>query len=291
MPATRLIGHALTAASVLAAISFAGPAFAADEAPGAAPPRPEARRPAEGDRPAARPDRPAGDRPPGDRPDGDRPDGDRPTGERPSGERSEPGAIVERMKAELLTMDLSADQKKQVEEIFTKAREELAAHRQQNEAKEPAERREGARAILQALREKIGAVLSDEQRQALRLRMDRAREGGREGARAGGEPGGMLAERLKHAMKGIDLDDEQTKKLDALLADSQRKMREINEQTRAQIRDLMRDTRGRISELLTPEQREKFKEAMPEGGPARRNPEGPGEGERPRRAEPPAERL
>src|SRR5215207_3525902 len=152
MPATRLIGRALLAAALTGA-GLALPARAADET-------------APGDRPAE-PRRPEGDRQRGERPG--RPDGDRP--DRPADQqRLDPGAVIERAKADILSMDLSAEQKSQVEAIFAKGKEELAAYRQQSEGKDPGERTEGARAILQAVREKVGGVLNDEQRQALRRR-------------------------------------------------------------------------------------------------------------------------
>src|SRR4051794_27784405 len=66
------------------------------------------------------------------------------------GER--PAVMLERMKEQILSMDLSADQKQKIDELFSKAQDELAAERRQSGEKDLAKFREKAQTIIRELR-------------------------------------------------------------------------------------------------------------------------------------------
>jgi hypothetical protein len=173
---------------------------------------------------------------------------------RPAGER--PGVMLERMKQQILSMDLSADQKRQIEELFAKAQDDLASERRQTGEKDLAKFREKAQSTVRELRQKVVGLLNEEQRQSLRRKFQTAQDN----AVQGGE---MMAERVKNALKSVELSDEQEHKLDALLADSQKKARELTERTQSQMRELMQETRAKVEALLTEEQRQKMKASRP----------------------------
>lgn len=196
---------------------------------------------------------------------------------RPLPER--PAVMLERMKEQILSMDLSADQKRQIENLFAKAQDELAAERRQSDRKDVAKLRENAQTIVRELRQKVLGLLNEEQRQTLRLKLQAAQGT----AVQGGE---LMADRLKNTLKSVELTDEQKQKLDTLLAETQRKARELTERTQLQMRELMQETRAKVEALLTPEQREKMNESRPLRKPDR------GEGERPKpKADAPDDRL
>lgn len=254
-----LLGVALTGAAHV-------PAFAADEQA----PKPEANRP-EGAAPGAT-DRPAG----AEAPDGaprrgpGGPGGARGPGG-PGGGRVDPATLIERLKTNVLSLDLTPEQKTQVEAIFKTAADDVATARREGEGKEPRERADAVRGALQGLREKVAGVLSEEQMTALREKMQQA-------VRTAGNAGG----RMREALAQLELSDEQKEKVRALTSEMQPKLeaaraeaQQAGEQARGKLRDLMRENRQKLMEILTPEQREKLRELLPEGG---RGPGGGGRG-------------
>src|SRR5204862_1364125 len=106
------------------------------------------------------------------------------------------------------------------------------------------------------LRQKVDTLLSEEQQQTLKRKFQTAQQN----VVAGGE---QIAERVKNALKSIELTDEQKHKLDAVVADSERKAKELQERTQSQMRELMQETRAKVEALLTDEQRQKMNESRP----------------------------
>lgn len=125
--------------------------------------------------------------------DGDRPregarDGDRPR----EGPPGNPRERADRLAKVLAELNLSEEQKAQIQKIQEEARAKGEKLREELKDLPPEERREKARQAMGDIRAKIEAVLTDEQKQQLRekLQAERPRDGDRprEGARDGDRP-------------------------------------------------------------------------------------------------------
>lgn len=179
------------------------------------------------------------------------------------GRRGNPGAMLDRLKSAVYELQLSDEQKGKVDQVFSDAAEEFKKLREETQGKEPRERMAAFRPALERLREGVTAALTEEQRQALRSKMEAAR-----GA------GGNLVERIRNSLRGVELTAEQQEKVDALLKETEQKAEAIRaeaqsgaQQARGKFRELMQETRQKVDALLTPEQHEKRCER-------RRGPEG-----------------
>lgn len=122
---------------------------------------------------------------------------DRPGVDRPApGDRPLLGGMLERMSELAMELDLTDAQRDQIRQIVQEARTKLSALREQA-AEDPQALREQVRPIVQQARESIQAVLTEEQRQALREKLQAQRPqrpqgpGDRAGLRerAGDRPG------------------------------------------------------------------------------------------------------
>ncbi len=109
------------------------------------------------------------------------------------------------------------------------------------------------------------------------------RPGGPDGPPRGGprDPGAMIGH-LRDSLSKVGLNDEQKKKVEALLTESEKKMSDLQTEaekqaaeTRGKFREAMQSQRAKLDEILTSEQKEKLKELMPP------RPEGRGEGRGP----------
>jgi Spy/CpxP family protein refolding chaperone len=250
-------------------------------------------------------------KPPADAPKPEQKDGQRPGGPEGRGgggdrPRMEPGRILDRVQETLKDLNLSDDQKTKIKTIIDKARTDLqAAMKDQNQA--PEDRRQKVREALAPVREKINEVLDETQRDKLREKMQRegfrgpgererggdgadkpkgdrperpegagrpGRPGGPDGAggppRRGDGPGPGMG-RLRENLDKLGLSDDQRKKVDSLLSETEKKVREAMENSKKQ-----------LDEILTDEQKQKLKEMMaPQRG--GRGERGEGRGEGPRR--------
>ena len=168
--------------------------------------------------------------------------------------------------------------------IVEKAKPKLDALAKEVEGKEPRERMTKAREAMQPIREELMAVLDETQRQKLReLNQSRQNRGG--GERAGGPA--MLG-RMREAMGKLDLNDEQKKQVDALMAETEKQFADIRAagggqggpEARGKYRELMQSTRKRLNEILTAEQQAELREMMPRrDSPGRPNNGAAGQGE------------
>jgi Spy/CpxP family protein refolding chaperone len=249
-------------------------------------------------------------KPPADAPKAVKGDGQRPGGPEDRGgdrPRMDPSRILDRVQETLKDLNLSDEQKTKVKAIIDKARTDLQAALKATEGQGPDDRRQKVREALAPVREKINEVLDETQRDKLREKMQReggprgpgerdrgdgadkpkgdrperpdgagrpGRPGGPEGAggppRRGEGPGPMMIGRLRDNLDKLGLNDEQRKKVDSLLSDTEKKIRET-----------MQSTHKQLEEILTDEQKQKMKEMM---GPPRegRGERGEGRGEGPR---------
>jgi len=200
---------------------------------------------------------------PGQNPPPQRPDGGRRGG--PQG-----GAMAERLKEDLLKLDLSADQKSQIEKIFADAKTQAEALRQ-DKTVEQKDRMEKMRTIMQETREKALAVLTPEQKQ-------KAQEMMRQHMMQNGGP----LERLQEAVKELGLSDDQKTKIASILSDARKEFQAAREKEqgagqegREAMMKLLKETRDKVNQVLTPEQSQKLANMIEE-----RRGDRPGAGDR-----------
>ena len=169
----------------------------------------------------------------------------------PAAGRGEPGALLKAARERLDQLGLTDDQKKTIDAAYENAKEEI----KKVAKSDPQERRQALTKAMTDLREKVGGVLTDEQKAKLGQ------------LRAGA---GDQVERLRGALEKLDLTSEQKEKLKPVLEDAKKKFTELREQLqggdraamREKLKTLMDETRDKLKEILTSEQAEKLKTAM-----------------------------
>jgi Spy/CpxP family protein refolding chaperone len=192
---------------------------------------------------------------------------------RPGPAGREPGQMLKMLHERLDKLDLSADQKKQIAQIMSDTEAQIKQTMQETRGGSQDDRRQKFQTIMGDLREKIGGVLSDEQKQKLQQEMAAARAGN------GGQANPL--NRVRENLDKLALSDDQKSKASAVLDDAQKKMTDIREQLQngngdpqqAQekgqaIRD---DVKNKLADILTKEQQDKLHDLMEAGG-------GPGPG-------------
>ena len=204
-----------------------------------------------------------------------------------------PGQIVDEFRKIAKDLNLTDEQKTKLEAALKTAVEEFKALRE-DDSIDPKDRRTRSEEIFGTMRKDVGAVLTEEQRATLKKKMSELRPGG--GPRRAGEgPGpttrpGPLGERLRQNLAKLDLNDDQKKKTEAILADAKKQVDELreglmsgDEQAREQVGGIMGDVRRQIGEILTQEQRDKLAEMMPPPGEGQGPPPQDGQRRRPGR--------
>jgi Spy/CpxP family protein refolding chaperone len=272
-------------------------------------------------------DKPAtggGDTPPPAGERQNRPEG-RPEGG-PDGRRMEPGRMLDRIQEVYGRLNLSEEQKTKVKSIVDGAKKDVAAAMKEVEGKEPRERMEKMREVLQPVREKLMDVLDETQREKLREefrnaggpgggrfggpqaegqppreasdRPDGARRGrggpdgagGPDGQRRQRDPGEAI-KRLRDNLPELKLSDEQKQKVDSLLSETEKKLTDLRTEAEKQAQE----TRTKFREAFESNKQkldsiltDEQKKKLEELLPAPRGGGGDGErrGDRPGRGEP-----
>lgn len=167
-------------------------------------------------------------------------------------------------------LDLTPEQRKQVEPIL-------------------ADMREKVRTALQETQQELGDVLTDEQRTQLREIMRDQRGGGQGPMAQGPNP----VERLQSAAKALDLTNDQKAKLKEIFAsyrtelETIRKNADNDRQAMQESRPLLQEMRSKVNAILTPEQTETLQKelgareraAAPDRGAGKDRPDRPARGE------------
>ena len=177
--------------------------------------------------------------------------------------RQTPTQSVERSKEDVMALDLKDEQKTKLDAIYKDAAEKAKSLETEVASLQGRERAEKLQPFGRDLREKVNGVLTDEQRQALRKKM-------------AGRMAEQMTDRWKRALGELNLTSEQQTKVDAVLADARKKA-----ETQAAEADPgqgggggrggqlfagMQETRQKIQDILTPEQKQKLDELMPQRG-------------------------
>lgn len=212
------------------------------------------------------------------------------------------GNLVERIEQAMQDLDLSDEQKAQVEAILEKSREEMRAAMQEMQGLEPQARRQRMREMMMDVNEQLTGVLNEDQKAAFQRKLAEMRaQAGRDGR--GAEPGtqpaagrvGAIIEQLRDAIEQLNLTDEQKSKAEQILQDTRTKLRVLRdeaagdiEKIRDKAREIINDTRQDLQEVLTPQQQEKLRELMEAARGARgQRGDNPRGSDRPNRPEPP----
>ena len=174
--------------------------------------------------------------------------------------RGRPGGFIP-FRAILKLKGITDDQEQKIKAIADQLKKDFKALRGDEAKPEPGQ----AAKIVKGAREKIMALLTDDQKAALgKMRRDRRRRG----------PGGFLA----RILKGLELTDEQEQKLKDVHAEHIKKVKALRERGRRRERDKMRDLwkalMADLKEILTDDQAKALEaklDEMRKNRPDRRN--------------------
>jgi hypothetical protein len=180
-----------------------------------------------------------------------------------------PTQAVEQYQTQVNELNLTADQKTSLEAIFKESGEKAKTLAAEVESLQGRERAEKLMPFQRELHEKVNGVLTEEQRQTLRKN-------------AATRQAKQMTERYRRATAELGLSDNQKFMVDAILANTEKKIGEAAAQGGAteggiatpggqgRIRvgfgepfgEINRATREKVTELLNDDQKTKFEEAM-----------------------------
>lgn len=206
-------------------------------------------------------------------------DGDRPAQRGDEGQRGEGprgGAmmrVVESLRTLISDLKLSDEQKGASDAIMQTLREDIRSAVQDPNVN-ARERFQKVRATIEESQTRLREILNDEQKATFDAGIEKIRaelraaatQPGR-GAEAGGR-GMQMTGRIQRALGTLDLSDEQKGKLQPIVDDAAKKLAAIRDEggdaqaIRAKAMELRDEVVGKISEILTDEQKAKFREAM-----------------------------
>jgi Spy/CpxP family protein refolding chaperone len=162
-----------------------------------------------------------------------------------------PESRLETMKAQL---NLSAEQMEKLKPLVAEESAKIKALKDDT-ALSDGQKKEQARQIMAAFREKLGTVLTAEQK--LKLSEERQRRTGTVQTEA--------AQRLKALKEKLGLSDDQIEKIKPILAEEAPKLKALKEDKSASPEDrrvILKQSMERISAELTPEQKDKMREQL-----------------------------
>jgi Spy/CpxP family protein refolding chaperone len=139
--------------------------------------------------------------------------------------------------------------------------------RDQLQSMDRQQRVEKVRELLTTFRQTIDAALTPEQKAEFDKKLNEARAAIGGGGGAG--RAGML-ERVRTALDGLNLNDDQRTKSNALLDATKTKLQSLADEKdvdarQAKFTETMRDTREQLAQILTPEQRQALRDRMQDG--------------------------
>lgn len=190
-----------------------------------------------------------------------------------------PAMMLDRMHETINSLDLTTDQKTQVDALFTQAKSDFEAMRQkwEQDKVKPRDRMDQGRDFMKDLNKKVEAILTDQQKEALKEKRQKWAQN-REGRRGPGMHHGKdgkgdrqgppaMMERMHHALDQLNLTEDQKQQVKAVMTETHEKLKALRDESdgdreamREKGRKIMEDARTRIMAILTPEQREKLKE-------------------------------
>jgi len=176
-----------------------------------------------------------------------------------------PTQAVETMQKQVNELKLADDQKTKLDAIFKEAETQAKTVASESESLQGRERAQKVMGFTRDLREKVNGVLTEEQRQTLRKNQATLMAK-------------QMVENYHRRLGELDLTADQKTKVDAVLADAEKKATEAAAQAQpadgqgqgggrgGPMAEVMRDTREKINQILTPEQQQKLQASGPGGG-------------------------
>ncbi len=192
-----------------------------------------------------------------------------------TGEARAPGQVLEKLRAAMDDLNLSADQKQKVEQIFRDAMTDARGNREKNQSGSPQDRAAQFRTRMAEIRDKVEAVLTPDQKVKLEEKLTALRkernDNGPTSQPAGARPG-MMLESFRQAVKELDLNGDQKTKVEAVLKQAGEKLQAMrsefqagkSEGMRDKLQEIMQTARTDIAEILTPDQKDKLRTLMQE---------------------------
>lgn len=174
--------------------------------------------------------------------------------------------VFQRLQDSLADLNLSDQQRAQIESIFQQAREHFRQTFRELGQMDQTSRRQHIRQFLNQLQDQIKAVLNAEQITAWEKKLQQLRRS------AATRPAALRAaalQRLRQAIDQLQLSDDQKAQIRLVLDDLRDKLSELRQQAqvdpdvlRQKARELVQQARQQIQSILTPQQREQLKELL-----------------------------
>jgi peroxiredoxin len=197
------------------------------------------------------------------------------------GGAARPAALVERITTALDSIQLTPEQKQQVDQILSTRRQQMRGAFQEMNQSPPAARRGRMMELSDALADKVRAVLTPEQVKTFDTQLTQAAL-----ALAAPAPSsqpstapsdsprlGVVLERLRDYLDQVQLSDEQKPKIEALFTQTRAKLRELQSgggdlaRLTQEAQGIVQQLRQEITATLTPQQMARFREVVAQNGP------------------------
>ncbi|MBC8106445.1 MAG: hypothetical protein H7Z14_07645 [Anaerolineae bacterium] len=177
-------------------------------------------------------------------------------------------AMLDRLHASVNELNLTDEQKPKIDEIFTKAKDDFEKMQPELQDLPMQERGTKVREFTQQLSTEIKAVLTDEQKAEFDKKVAEMQQQ-RGGQGQGGQGQGGQMRRMREAVEGVGLTDEQKPKVDAILKDMEDKVQQARQESQGdrqamqeKSRAIATDTMLQLEQVLTPDQQQKLRESM-----------------------------
>ena len=204
--------------------------------------------------------------------------------------------LFQRLHDAISDLNLTDDQKTQIEAIFSKAKDDFQLIAPQLKDMQQQERQQKIRDMMMDLREKIGGVLTDDQKQKLQEKIQAMRGGGAGRLFRGtgaGDPAGAAAgqpqtppaqdgslpprvqqplDRLEESLATLGLSGEQKTQVQSIVDDGKKQLADVREKVqngsakpddmRAESQQIFAAMRDQLAGVLTTDQQQKLRDAI-----------------------------
>jgi Spy/CpxP family protein refolding chaperone len=207
----------------------------------------------------------------------------------------DPAALLNRIKRITEQLDLTADQKSQIEKIFRSAADDLQSASQDLQNASADDKAAKFREVLGDVRQQVGGVLTDEQKTALHEKLQSlrasgtqpasgensqgtspqnpARTAGAAGANSGVQRTGQVLQRLKSGLDQLGLSPDQRTQVDQLIEDTQQQLQSLRSDVQngstdrasaaQKTQSIFINTRTKLGTILTADQQTKLHQLRP----------------------------
>jgi peroxiredoxin len=188
-----------------------------------------------------------------------------------------PAAIMERIETALAAVNLTEEQKQQVNTILSSGRQQMRGAFQEMNDGQPAARRGRMQEMSDALVGKIRGVLTEEQTRKFDLQLAQASTPQPNGAPtsqpSNSPPLGVVLERLRDYLDQVELNSDQKLRMEGLFTETRGKLKDLQARggdaasISQQAQVIVQQLRQQINGTLTPQQLARFREIVAQNGP------------------------